>query len=187
MIRTRAGSVFGTAALMVALATGQSTAQQPTGVPHTADLSAPRVDVLDGGDTVITLAASGELKGLVTFTLRRAADGSFNGEWAFTVAHVDNTDPATGVEPEPEHEHADADHEHADGDHEHHEHPHRDYVTMVHRGALAGAVSGAQLSFDSGGALAEITAALTIAQGSAEFEGATGSGQATLNALTLFF
>lgn len=167
---------FGTASLLVLFAIGIG-AQQPTGVPHTADLSAPRVDVLTGGEMVITLTASGELKGLVTFKLRRAADGSVSGDWAFTIAHVDNADPATGIEPKPPHEH-----EHGD-----HEHPHRDYVTMVHRGALAGAVSGARVSFDSAGALAEMSASLTIAQGSSEFEGATGSGQATLNALTLFF
>ena len=180
MIRTPAASVLGTAALLLALATSQTAAQQPTGVPHSADLSAPRVDVLDTGETVITLTASGELKGLVTFNLRPTPDGRFNGEWAFTVGHVDNADPATGIEPEPEHEHT-------GGDHEHPGHPHRDYVTVVHRGALAGAISGAQLSFDSAGALTAVSAALTIARGSAEFDGATGSGEATLTALTLFY
>ena len=172
-------NVFTTTALLVVLSAATSVAQQATGVPHTADLSSPRVDKLDSGEIVVTLAASGELKGLVTFRLRQAADSTVSGDWAFTVAHVDGADPATGIEPEPEHAHGDHDH--------HHEHPHRDFVTMVHRGSLAGALSGVQLSFDSAGALTDISASLTIAQGSSEFAGATGSGRATLNALTLFF
>jgi hypothetical protein len=165
-------------ALVVAFATA-ATALQQSGVPRTADLSAPRVDVTDAGKTVISLTASGNLKGVVTFQLHRGADGTLTGDWAFTVAHVDNTDPATGREPDPE-----AGHDHGDGEHHH---PHRDYVTMVHRGALAGTITGAELTFDSDGALASLSASLTIAQGSSEFEGATGSGQATLDALTLFF
>ena len=178
MTRSRVSSVLASAALLCAVTTVTSVAQQPSGVPHTSDLSAARVDALDDGDVVVTLTATGELKGLVTFKLRRAADGSVNGDWAFTVAHVDGADPATGIEPEPEHHH------HGDGEHDH---PHRDYVTMVHRGSLAGTITTAQLSFDSAGGLAEMSASLTVAQGSSEFEGATGSGQATLNALTLFF
>lgn len=177
MMRTTC--VFARVVLLVLLTAGSSVAQQPSGVPHTADLSAPRVDIIDGGDSVISLTATGELKGVVTLKLQRAADGTLKGDWAFTVAHVDNSDPATGVEPPPHH-----DHEQGDGEHDH---PHRDFVTMVHRGALAGAVSGATLTFDSSGTLAELSATLTIAQGSLEFAGATGSGQATLKALTLFF
>lgn len=177
MIRACGVVVFGVLALAVAFA-ATATAHQPSGVPRTADLSAPRVDITESGQTVISLTASGELKGVVTLQLHRAADGSLSGEWAFTVAHVDNTDPATGLEPEEGHEHAEDGHEHG---------PHRDHVTMVHRGALAGTITGANLSFDSAGALSSFSASLTIAQGSSEFDGATGSGQATLNALTLFF
>jgi hypothetical protein len=177
----RVSSVLASAALLCVVTTVSSVAQQPSGVPHTSDLSAARVDVLANGELVVTLTASGELKGLVTFKLRRTADGAVNGDWAFTLAHVDNADPATGIEPEHENEH---EHQHEGGDHEH---PHRDYVTMVHRGSLAGTLSNAQLSFDSAGGLSEMSASLTIAQGSSEFEGATGSGQATLSALTLFF
>jgi hypothetical protein len=173
------GNVFGVMAVCAALATTPGIALQPTGVPHSADLSAPRVDVIAGGETIISLTATGELKGIVTLKLRRTANGTLTGDWAFTVAHVDNSDPATGVEPpsHPQHEHGDGEHEHA----------HRDFVTMVHRGALAGTVSDAQLTFDSEGALAELSATLTIAQGSSEFAGATGTGQATLKTLTLFF
>ena len=177
MTRSRVSSVLASAALLCVVTTVSSVAQQPSGVPHTSDLSAGRVDVLANGELVVTLTASGELKGLITFKLRRTADGAVNGDWAFTLAHVDNADPATGIEPEHEDEHEGGDHEH----------PHRDYVTMVHRGSLAGTISNAQLSFDSAGGLSTMSASLTIARGSSEFEGATGSGQATLSALTLFF
>jgi hypothetical protein len=180
MIRTGVVSVSAGIAVWIALATSAAFSQ-PSGVPHTAELTDARVDPLDTGETVVSMMASGDLKGVVTFKLRRTAEGGVSGEWAFTVAHVDNTDPATGREPEAEHHH-----EHGDG-HGERAHPHRDYVTMVHRGALAGTVTGAELTFDSAGALATMSASLTIAQGSSEFAGATGSGQATLTALNLFF
>ena len=61
------------------------------------------------------------------------------------------------------------------------------YLTLVYQGALAGNVSGAIVSFGPDGALSDLSATLTINQGSSQFSGATGSGQATFAGLNLIF
>jgi len=163
--------------VLIALAsTTFSGAQQqaPAAVDHAVTLTRQSADVLADGTVVVTSVATGDLRGLVTLTLRPGANGTYAGEWAFTVAHTDHADPATGVEPVPE-----------EG-HEGHEH-HTDYVTFVRRGALSGSIAGAQVAFDTEGAPTTLTATLAISEGSLEFEGKTGSGQATLTALTLRF
>ena len=107
--------------------------------------------------------------------------GAYGGTWAFTVAHVDNSDPETGLEPEP---HGPEGEDPGAGTDDH---PHRDFVRLVQRGALAGAIDDAVLTFDAGGALTAVAASLSIGQGTGEFTGAVGSGRATLTDLTLLY
>ena len=155
----------------------RGSAQQPTPTPHDSPLSIISADSLANGDVVLTFVSTGDLPGQITLTLHPAANGSYSGEWAFTVAYADNTDPDTGIDPElAEGAHYD------DGDH-----PHRGFLRLVNRGSLQGAVSSATLSLDADGALTGVAAALSIERGGKEFDGATGSGQATLSGLTLTF
>lgn len=154
-------------------------AHPSTSDSHTQDLSGVRVSTPADGRLVVNLEATGDLPGLLTLNLRVDGDGSLRGDWAFVVRYVDNTDPETGEEP-PAHGH--------DGEsHEGEEHPHRDYVRIVDRGTMAGTIDGATVTLGADGTLTDLSAALTILQGSLEFEGATGNGTATLASLALEF
>lgn len=165
------------------LALAEIASGHPVTASHTSDLTGARVDTLANGTVVVSLDAKGALAGSLTLTLTPNGDGTYGGQWALMVAHTDNTDPETGIDPA-EAEHA----EHADGEaHEHGEaQPHRDYVRYVHRGAINGEVTGATLSFGPNG-LADLSANITITQGALEFDGATGTGTATLSSLVLNF
>jgi hypothetical protein len=170
---TRSAGSLCAVLIAVASTTFSGAQQPPAPTDHAVTLTRQSADALPDGTVVVTSVATGDLKGMVTLTLRPAGDGTFAGEWAFTVAHVDHADPATGVEPVPEEGH--------EG------HQHHDFVTFVRRGALSGAVASAQVTFDAEGLPTTLTAPLAIGQGSLEFEGKTGSGQATLSTLTLRF
>ena len=184
MIRT--SHAVAIAAFAVAVATTFATAQQSSGVvalsSRTSALAAQSLDVLPDGKAVITFVAAGDLAGVISVQLTPAGDGTYSGDWGFTVAHADATDPATGLEPEVN-EHGE-EHGH-DGDEP--AHPHRDFVRLVQQGTLSGTISGAQLTFRGDGALTELSAPLSLTQGSLEFDGATGSGLVTLDSLTLGF
>jgi hypothetical protein len=156
---------------------GAAAGQAPVPASHSADLTGARVDTLADGTVVVSLDAKGELAGSLTLTLTPKGDGSYGGQWALMVAHTDNTDPATGLDPAEE-EHV----EHGDGE----EHPHRDYVRYVHRGGMNGEITSATLSFGPDG-LGDLSANITITQGALEFDGATGNGTATLSSLVLTY
>jgi hypothetical protein len=177
----------GIAAAFVVLLTTAGAAHHPHGETRTSGLAAPRIDVLADGQVVISSAAGGDLAGLVTLTLAPTANGAYSGSWAMTVAHADNTDPQTGIEP-PAHGHGEGGHDHPAeaGDHGA-PGPHQDFVRLVHRGALAGTVNTASLQFGSDGALTALEAQLSVGLGTLEFHGASGSGHATLTELTLAF
>lgn len=157
---------------------GIASGQSPVPASHTADLTGARVDTLANGTVVVSLDAKGALAGSLTLTLTPNGDGTYGGHWALMVAHTDNTDPETGIDPAAE--------EHADGEEHGEAQPHRDFVRYVHRGAINGEVTGATLSFGPNG-LADLSANITITQGALEFDGATGTGTATLSSLVLNF
>jgi hypothetical protein len=169
-------TVAGMFAVCLAMACPAAADQGQLVSAHLSNFGPARASVLDDGTVVMSFDAGGDLRGVVTLTLRAGNNGLFAGEWAFTVAHVDSTDPETGVEPPPEIG--------PDGEPVH---PHRDFVNLVHRGTLAGSVAGAVIVFDATGALVDVQAPLTIGQGTLEFQSVTGSGQATLTGLTLSF
>ncbi len=170
---TRLFSAVGLVLLLAGVAPSAADAAG-AGVSQMSQLSQPRGDVLEDGRVVVSFAAAGDLRGLLTLTLTPAGDGSYDGQWAIMVTHADTTDPETGLEPEIE--------EHVEGEPEHH---HQDFLTIVHRGALAGSVSGAVVTFAGDGTVADVAGNLTVSQGTLEFAGATGSGQATTGSLTL--
>jgi hypothetical protein len=182
MIGTRVplGLAFA-AVVAVVLGTSVVSAQQPaTPVSHSAELRSPRVDVLEDGKVVISIDSTGDLQGLVTLTLQKTETGLYSGEWALMVSRVDNTDPATGIEPPAGHEHRGEVLPHPDQ-------PHKDFARLEQRGALAGSVKDAMIVLDADGKLGDINAPLTIAQGTLEFRGAAGSGRITLAGLSLVF
>lgn len=150
-----------------------ATGQAPVNPTHTAVLSGARVDALEDGRYTITMESTGELAGSITLMLAPKGDGTYGGEWAITVAHADHTDPATGLEPE-----VDADHPEGE--------PHREFLTLVHQGAMNGTIDSATLTFVPEGLL-ELVANIAIHQGAGEFSGAKGSGIATLSSLNLNF
>ena len=152
-----------------------------TSISHerAATASRPRVDVVDGNKIVVSLDLAGELPGTVTFNFERAADGTLSGTWAAQIAYADPTDPATGEEPS--HEHSIEPHDHGTGDA-----PHKDFLRLVHRGAMSGAIESAQLSFDNSGVVAAMTVAFSVEQGTLEFADAAGAtGTASLTQFTL--
>ena len=159
---------------------------QPIPVVHESTLGAARVDLLDHGKVVISMDAVGELPGIISLTLEPAASGGYTGVWAFMVAKVDNTDPATGVEPPPHEHRAHADSPQTAANPEAETLPHRDYVRLVHRGDLSGTVTHAVFTHSATGA-ADLFATLTITRGGSEFEGTTGNGAVTLDTLRLRF
>ena len=145
---------------------------------HTSQASRPRVDVLDDTRVVVSLDLAGDLPGTVTFNFDRQADGTFTGTWAAMIAYADATDPATGVAPEG---HDQARPEGGDSSH-------KDFLRLVNRGALSGAVEAATLTFEGSGALSAMNASMSIAQGTLEFADATGgTGSASLSQLTLVY
>jgi hypothetical protein len=192
----RSGIVIGTrvpilcllaTALVACLATGaaaQGQSSTPSPVAHVSSFIAPQADVLSDGSVVITFTATGDLKGLLTLTLHQGDGSAYVGAWGFTVQHAENTDPVTGV---------DVDYEDglealASGQ------PDVDvpggppvYFALIQQGSLTGAVTNAVVSFDANGKLADVSATLTVASGTLEFVGATGTGQATLSGLNLIF
>jgi hypothetical protein len=166
------------AVFALSLAASPTAQVQPTPPPvaHTSALGAPQADVLQDGTVVATFVATGDLRGLVTLTLRPADGSAYAGEWAFKVAHADNTDPITGEDEES--------HPHDDGDEDA---PHTSYLRLIDRGSLSGTVSNAVVTFDTRGALVDLSAAVSIKQGTLEFAGASGSGQLTLSGFNLIF
>jgi hypothetical protein len=141
--------------------------------------SEPRVDVLADGKVVINFDTQGEFKGMLTFNLTPDGAGVLTGDWVLAVRYIDNTDPATGVEP-PTHDHESAaQHEigSAQGDADH---PHRDYVRYINQGAIGGTIDAASIDI-ADGKLADFRAQLTITNGTLNFDGVTGTGLAEMS------
>jgi hypothetical protein len=189
VISTRVPKILLAAAAMATFLATTASAQDsttatPSPVAHVSGFIAPQADVLSDGSVVVTFTATGDLKGLVTLTLHPGAGSAYAGTWGFTVQHVENTDPVTGE---------DVDYEDglealATGQ------PDVDvpggppvYFALIDQGSLTGVVTNAVVSFDAAGKLADVSATLTIASGTKEFAGATGTGQATVSGLNLIF
>lgn len=133
----------------------------------TVTLSEPRVSFVDGNRVAVSFLASGDIRGLVSFTMDTA--GTPLGDWALVSRyHLDLADPGM-----PEGEGGDGVARHP-GEQERFE--------IHERGSLSGRITGGSLRFGPDGQLAAIDSlALTINAGSIEFEGLRGSGSATVD------
>lgn len=151
-------------------------AQHSHGDSYPTTFGAPRVDRLADGKVVINIDTVGELRGLLTLNLAPDEAGMMVGEWILAVRYVDNTDPATGLEPVA-HAHAHAhDAEEVTAETAEAAGGHRDYVRLVDKGVLGGTVDAAALDLDADGMLIDFRAALKITVGTLTYAGATGTG-----------
>lgn len=150
----------------------QALAQHAHDGSYSTTFGEPRVDKLPDGKVVINIDTAGEYRGLLTLNLAPNEAGVLTGEWVLSLRYVDNTDPATGLEPEA-HSH---DAESASTETVETEAPHRDFVRLVDKGVIGGTVDFASIDLDATGAIADFRMALKITVGTLSFEGATGTG-----------
>jgi hypothetical protein len=130
-------------------------------------LSDPRVSFLDGNRVAVSFLASGDIRGLVSFTMDTT--GTPLGDWALVSRyHLDL--PNVGVPGE------------EGGEGARHPGHERELFEIHERGSLSGRVTGGALRFGPDGQLAGIDSlTLTISSGSIEFDGLRGSGSATVD------
>ena len=158
--RTRFLLTCGSAALALAIApAGTETVQAAT--RQEVRLSGPSVSALGGGAYVVTLETAGDVRGLLTLTLK-AGSGAVGGEWVLVSRYLQ--DLISGNEelgPTGEHDGL----------------VHEERIAFRDRGTLRGSIAGGALSFDVDGRLAGIDGLqLAIAGGDVEFAGVAGSG-----------
>jgi hypothetical protein len=144
------------------------------GAPHTTTygattLSQAKVSQTSPSSYVVTLEASGDLRGLLTLKVEVAADGSASGQWALKIAHLQDlySDGSPAPQPEP--------HEEGVG--------HTEHIALVDKGTLGGPVSSAFARFEGGDLAALEGIELDIVSGSLEYDGATGNGSAQASGL----
>jgi hypothetical protein len=133
----------------------------------TVNLTEPRVSFLDGNRMAVSFLASGDIRGLVSFTMDTT--GTPFGDWALVSRyHLDLAD--VGV----------PDGEGGDGAERHPGHQER--FEIHERGSLSGRITGGSLRFGPDGQLAAIESlTLTVNSGSIEFNGMKGSGLASVD------
>ena len=160
-------SLLTCAAAAVALAAAPAgDARAASSAREEVRLSAPRVSALGGGAYVVTFESAGDIRGLLTLTLK-ANGASVTGEWVLVSRYIYDSgsgseELTTGL----------AGGEHASTVHE-------ESVAFRERGTLKGAVSGGAVVFDAEGRLAAIDGLqLAVADGNLEFSGSTGAGSA---------
>jgi hypothetical protein len=172
MLNVRTAMAIAVAIALTGYAARPLAQQHSHGESYSTTFGAPRVDVLADGKVVINIDTAGEYKGLLTLNLAPNEAGVMTGEWILAVRYVDNTDPATGLEPEA-HSH---DAEPSSTETIETEAPHRDFVRLVDKGVMGGTVDFASIDRDATGAIADFRMALKITVGTLGFEGATGTG-----------
>jgi hypothetical protein len=140
------------------------------------------------GRLVVTLAARGDLRGLVTLALDVGPDGAVTGgDWALVVSHIQdlNPDGSTAETVEEDHDHHE---EPADVPvEEHHDEPsagpHQEFIRFVNEGTLGGHVVGGFIGAATNGAVALINVQLQLTSATLTFASArsgTGSIDADL-------
>ena len=137
---------------------------------HQVTLSRARVSMLEKGRIVASFDAGGDIKGLLTVTIDRDAQGALTGEWVLVSRYLQD------VTPEGEPDDLAQDERAALPGWELHG-LHREYITIRERGTLRGSITGGALDFDVDGTLRGIESLqLAIKGGSIEFAEAAGSG-----------
>lgn len=171
-------------AALIAVLSFPAFAQSPQTRDYLSELSGARASALADGRIIISLdAASGDLRGLLTLTLRDAGDG-LKGTWAFTSTYGEDL-RADGTPIDPA--------DHVDHDHDDPTTPavHREYLRIRRNGAIAGTVTAARLHHAADGQIDGLAADLVITGGNRTFAGITGSGRIGVwpslpDALTLY-
>jgi hypothetical protein len=124
-------------------------------------LSEPRVNVLDDGRYVVSLNATGPIRGLVTITITPGP--SPTGEWALSSRYLVE-DPT--AEPH---------------DHEEPGEPHTEHSRIVDDGLIGGSIDSAVLT----GALEGIaSSSLQLVSGTLKFDGVSGTGALDISGLS---
>lgn len=167
--RTRFLLMCGCAA--IALAATPATGPVLAASGQVVTLTSPQVSVVDATRTVVTFEASGDIRGMVTLNLVNGSGGALTGDWSLVSRYVQDT--AGGGDERPR-----------AADRNGNEPDHNEFIGFVERGTVRGTVVGGTLGFDADGKLDSLDAlALQIAGGFVEFEGATGSGDASASNL----
>ena len=140
---------------------------------HDGMLTQARVSTLADGRLVVSMTAAGDLPGLMTLTLDPDGAGRYTGQWAHTVAFLQDLNADGTVSTEAD-------------DHDGHElmlhepvlhEQHHEYTRAVRRGTLSGAVVAATVRKDDSGHITGVDfAQLTVTRGSLTFQGAAGTG-----------
>lgn len=130
-------------------------------VTYDITLSDPRVNVLDDGRYVVSLNATGPIRGLVTITITPGP--SPTGEWALSSRYLVEDHPA-----EPH-------------DHEEPGEPHSEYSRIVDDGLIGGAIDSAVLTGTLDGIA---SSSLRLVSGTMKFEGASGTGALDISGLS---
>jgi hypothetical protein len=132
-------------------------------------LSSPQVSVVNAARTVVTFQAKGDIRGMLTLTLVRGAEGAVTGEWALVSRYV--YDMISGNEDlGPTAEDAG--------------YAEKEALAFAERGTIHGAVAGGKLGFDANGRLDSIDSLpLQVAGGNLDFAGSKGSGSASASNL----
>ncbi|MDQ1741497.1 MAG: hypothetical protein QOE53_3149 [Pseudonocardiales bacterium] len=128
--------------------------QEPTPQAHNVTLRTARVSKTEDGRVVVLMEADNDLKGSLTMTLERDANGTTitGGFWALVLSYTELT-PSEGGD--------------GDGASE----------RLIQKGTLSGSVTGGSLTLDADGNVAAINSAqLTITQGSVAYEGVNAGG-----------
>lgn len=128
-------------------------------------LSNAQTSELPDGKLVVTMEATGDLKGLLTLTMNSSGTQVSGGEWAFVVRYVEYLDADGKVIPE------DAPEVHSESE------PHSERPRFVDRGTLAGSVRGGSLAIDDAGHVTGVgSLSIALESGSLTFRGASGTG-----------
>ena len=170
--RTHTLLACGIAALSLALAPANRDPVQAAGGFEVA-LSGARVDMIGKGRIVASFDATGDIRGLLTATIDRDAEGALSGEWVLVSRYLRDLTPEGEVD-----ERANDERAALPGEELHRRH--KEYIDIYNRGTLRGSITGGSLSFDVDGRLRTIESLqVSIDGGNLEFRGLTGAGSLT--------
>jgi surface antigen len=143
-------------------------AQTRTPRAYASTLSTPRATRDPNGHVVVSMEATGDLKGMITFELDPDGDaGAYSGKWAMVVAYVQDVNPDGTISTAPLVE-----------EHGGPEPP--EYIRFVRDGSVFGAITNATVRTTADGAIDGVAfAQLIVASGSLKFAAATGNGSVT--------
>jgi hypothetical protein len=137
-------------ALMLAMPSNSGAQQSPATYNVTLALADQHVD--DHGRTVITMMASGDLRGVLTLAISSAPDGTvIDGEWSLNVSYTAPLNP--NAQPDPSSSDPDA----GTGE------------QLIQRGVLSGTITGGSITRADGQVTGLSGLGLSLTNGTVEF------------------